>query len=285
VGRLEGKVAFITGAARGQGRAHALTLAREGADIVAVDIADQIDTVPYDMGRADDLDQTVALVEELDRRAVGIRADVRSQEQLGQAVETALSTFGQIDILLPNAGIFSLGKLWELTDEQWDDMIGVTLTGVWRCVKAVAPHMIERRQGAIVFTCSVNSHEGGIGYGHYAAGKHGVLGLMRSSALELAPYGIRCNSVSPGVIDTDMTNWPGFHEMTGGRPGATREDHVHSCYQFHALAGRSVLPPESVSNAILWLVSDEASDITGVDVPVDAGHVVLNRVNLNPVRG
>jgi SDR family mycofactocin-dependent oxidoreductase len=275
-------VAFITGGARGQGRAHALTLAREGADIVAVDSTEQIATVPYEMSRPDDLAETVELVERLDRRALGIRADVRSQAQLDAAVTEALSTFGKIDILLANAGIFGLGSLVELTDEQWADMIDVTLTGVWRSIKAVMPHMIERRSGAMVLTTSVNAHEGGYGYGHYAAAKHGVLGLMRTAALEGAPHGIRCNSVSPGVIDTDMTSWPGFYEMTGGRPGATREEHEAACMNFHALA-RGPLPPEAVSNAILWLVSDEASEITGTVVPVDAGHVVLNRVNLNVV--
>lgn len=282
MGRLDGKVAFITGGARGQGRAHALKLAGEGADIVAVDSAEQIGTVPYAMSGADDLAETVELVEGLDRRALGIRADVRSQAQLDAAVAEALGTFGRIDILLANAGIFSLGSLWELSDEQWSDMIDVTLTGVWRSIKAVMPHMIERQSGAMVLTTSVNSHEGGRGYGHYAAAKHGVLGLMRTAALEGAPYGIRCNSVSPGVIDTNMTSWPGFYEMTGGHPGATREEHENACFGFHLL-NRGPLPAESVSNAILWLVSDEAADITGIVVPVDAGHVALNRINLNVV--
>lgn len=282
--RLDGKVAFITGAARGQGRAHAMTLAREGADIVALDIADQIETVSYEMATQDDLDKTVALVEDLDRRCVAVKADVRSQEQLDQAVERGISEFGKIDILLANAGIWSLGPFWEMAEQQWDDMIDTNLTGVWKSCKAVAPHMIERRQGAIVMTSSVNGLEPGPNYAHYVAAKHGMIGLMRNVALDLAPYGVRSNAVCPGAIDTGMTNWQGAYDMYAGHEGGTREEFVEGARSFHALAGRSVLPPEAISNAVLWLVSDEAEHVTGVALPVDAGHMILPSVNQAPTR-
>lgn len=147
--RLEGKVALITGAARGQGRAHALTLAREGAEIVALDISDDIESVPYELAGANDLEQTIAGVEDQDRRGVAIQADVRSQEQLDQAVERGISEFGKIDILVANAGISSVAPFWEIGEQMWQDMIDINLNGVWRSAKAVAPHMIERRQGAL----------------------------------------------------------------------------------------------------------------------------------------
>ena len=280
--RLEGKVALITGGARGQGRAHAVTLAREGADVIVLDIAGQIDSVPYEMARPDDLKQTVSEVEDLDRRAVAIQADVRSQDQLDQAVAEGIATFGKIDILLANAGVWALGPLWELTEEQWRDMVDVVLTGSWHSVKAVAPHMIDRRQGAIVLTSSVNGLEGGPNYAHYTAAKHGVIGLMRSAALELAPYNVRCNAVCPGFIDTKMNDWQGCYDMMAGAPGGTPEDRAEAARNWSALAGRSLLKPTTVSKAVLWLVSDDAEDVTGVALPVDGGHMVLPGFNAAP---
>lgn len=192
----------MTGAARGQGRAHALTLARHGADIIAVDIASQIDSAPYGLSTPDNLAQTASDIEALDRRVLGVQADVRSQDQLDAAVSRGLAEFGQIDILIANAGIWAMAPFWEITETQWADMIGTNLSGVWRSAKAVAPHMIERKTGAIVMTSSVNGLEPGMNYAHYVTAKHGVIGLMRNVALELAPHGIRCNAISPGAIDT-----------------------------------------------------------------------------------
>lgn len=283
MGRLDGKVALVTGAARGQGRAHATTLAREGADIIAVDIADQISTVRYPMSQPDDLAETARQVEELDRRALPVQADVRSQTALDEAVARGVTEFGQIDILVANAGIYSLAPFWKLTEEQWDDMLGVNLTGVWKSAKAVAPHMIERRTGAIVLTSSVNGLEPGLNYAHYVSAKHGVIGLMRTVALELAPYAVRCNAVCPGAIDTGMTNWQGAYNMFAGHDQGTRDDLVQGARHFHALAGSNVLPPEVIANAALWLVSDESAQVTGVAMPVDAGHMLLPGVNQSPV--
>jgi NAD(P)-dependent dehydrogenase (short-subunit alcohol dehydrogenase family) len=198
MGLLDGKVALITGGARGQGRAHALTSAREGADVVLVDIADQLETVPYRMATPDDLAETVRQVEALDRRALAVPADVRDQGQLDEAVRRGIAELGKIDILIANAGIWTQGPFWELSEQSWDEMIGVNLTGVWKSAKAVAPHMIERQTGSIVITSSVNGLEPGMNYAHYVAAKHGVIGLMKNIALELAPTGCAATRSTPG---------------------------------------------------------------------------------------
>lgn len=283
MGRLDGKVALITGGARGQGRSHALALAREGADIAITDIADQIATVPFEMATPEDLDQTVSMVEELGRRALGIRADVRSQEEMNDAVEQTATTLGSVDILIANAGIWSKAPLHELTSEMWDDMFDVNAKGVWHTIKAAAPRMMEQRDGAIVVTSSVNGLEAGLDYVHYIASKHAALGIMRSAALEYARYGVRCNAVCPGFIDTPMTDWPGAYEMTTGSRDGSREDHLRGGHYWHALAGRGVMPASAVSGAVLWLVSPESRDVTGVAIPVDAGHLLLPGVNNDPV--
>jgi SDR family mycofactocin-dependent oxidoreductase len=224
MGMLDGKVALITGGSRGQGRAHAVTSAREGADVIIVDIAAQLPTVPYQLATQDDLDETVKLVEAHDRRALAVQADVRDQGQLDAAVSRGIAEFGKIDILIANAGIWTRAPFWELTDDQWEEMIGVNLTGVWKSAKAVTPHMIERGSGSIVITSSTNGWEAGTNYAHYVASKHGVIGLMKNIALELAPYGIRCNSVSPGAIRTPMADHQGAWDMFAGHPGGTEAD-------------------------------------------------------------
>jgi len=284
MGLLEGKVALITGGARGQGRAHALAYAREGADVVVLDIADQIGSVPYPMGTQDDLDETVRQVEKLDRRALAVRADVRSQDQLDDAVQRTLAEFGRLDLVAANAGIWTMTPFWELTEDQWDDMIGTNLTGVWKTAKAVAPHLIEQGSGSIVMTSSVNGLEPGANYAHYVAAKHGVIGLMKNVALELAPHGVRCNAVCPGAIDTGMTNWQGAYDMFAGHGGGTREDLLAGGGSFHALKGAGMLDPVVIANAAVWLHSDLAAWVTGVAVPVDAGHMLLTGVNTAPVR-
>lgn len=280
---LEGKVALVTGAARGQGRAHALTLARNGADVIAVDIADQVDSVPYPLSTPQDLADTGKAIEDLDRRVVTVQADVRSQEQLDEAVRRGLAEFDRIDILIANAGIWTMTPFWELTETQWSDMIETNLSGVWRSAKAVAAHMIERQTGAIVMTSSVNGLEPGMNYAHYVTAKHGVIGLMRNVALELAPHGIRCNAICPGAIDTGMTNWQGAYDMFAGHEGGTREDLLAGGPHFHALKGAGMLDPQVLADAALWLVSDGAAAVTGVALPVDAGHMLLTGSNPNPV--
>ena len=279
MGMLDGKVALITGGARGQGRAHAVTCAREGADVIIADVVDQLPTVPYKLATKDDLDETVRLVRAYGRRVIAVQADVRSQEQLDAAVTAGIAELGKIDILIANAGIWTLGSFWELTDQQWDEMIGVNLTGAWKAAKAVAPHMIERRSGSIVIIASVNALEAGQYTAHYVAAKHGLIGLMRNIALELAPYGIRCNAISPGAVKTPMTNHQGAWDMFAGHPGGTEEDMTEAGHHYTLLAGTSWLDPQDVANAALYLNSDLASKVTGVTIPVDAGHLTLSGYN------
>lgn len=238
--------------------------------------------MPYDTARGDDLQETVAAVEALDRRIVARTADVRSSAALEAAVAAGLAEFGRIDVLVANAGIYSMAPLWEMDDEQWQDVLDVNLTGVWRSMKAVVPHMMERRTGSIVLTSSVNGFEGNPGAAHYAATKHAVLGLMRSAALELGPHGVRVNAVCPGLIDTPMTNWPGIYDKMAGRAGGDRTDYEASARHFGVLAGQGALPAEVVAHAAAYLASEEAAAITGQTVVVDSGHLALAGYNPAP---
>ncbi|MFE7420356.1 mycofactocin-coupled SDR family oxidoreductase [Rhodococcus sp. NPDC057529] len=282
MGLLDGKVVLITGGARGQGRAHALTSAREGADVLIVDIATQLDTVPYPMASPSDLAETVGLVEDLGRRAIAVQADVRSQPEIDRAVAETIGRLGKLDALVINHGIWSSAPFWDITDRQWEEMLGVNLSAVWRCAKAVAPHMIERGQGSIVVTASVAGFEPGFNATHYSTAKHGVVGLVRNLAYELAPHGVRCNAVAPGVIDTPMINSQVSVDILVGRPGGTTADLVAAGSHYHALKGATALPPQAVADAVLWLNSDMAASVTGVTVPVDAGHMTLPGFNHAP---
>ncbi|NYF15486.1 SDR family mycofactocin-dependent oxidoreductase [Microbacterium sp. AK009] len=286
MGMLEGRVALITGGSRGQGRAHAITCAREGADVIIIDTLDQISTVSYPMAQQADIDETVRQVEELDRRIVPVVGDVRSQADLDRAVAEGLAAFGRLDILIANAGIFSLSPAHELTDEMWDDMIAVNLTGVWKSAKAVLPQMMEQGSGSIVMTSSINGLEPGANYVHYCAAKYGVVGIMKTLALEYARHGIRVNSVHPGAILTPMTSWQGAWDMMSGKPAGegTEEDMLAAGYHFHALKGHGFLSPQRIADAALWLNSDLASAVTGIAVPVDAGHLLMPGVNADPIR-
>lgn len=276
---LAGKVALITGAARGQGRAHALTMALAGADIVAIDIDQQIDTVPYPLATTDNLAETGRLVESTGRHVLCRIADVRRPERLETAVADAMALFGKIDILVANAGILAIKPFWQISEAEWSDMIETNLGGAWRVAKAVAPHMIDAASGAIVMISSINGLEPGYQYAHYAAAKHGLIGLTKNIALELAPHGIRCNAISPGVIDTPMVNWPAIYDLFAGKPGGTREDLLKAGRSYHALKGASALDPQVVADVALWLVSDAAAAVTGTVIPVDAGHLLLSGIN------
>lgn len=286
MGMLEGKVALITGGSRGQGRAHAVTCAREGADVIIVDTLDQISSVVYPMAQQADFDETVRQVEELDRRIIAVEGDVRKQADLDHAVAEGLAAFGRIDILIANAGIFSLAPAHELTDEMWDDMIAVNLTGVWKSAKAVLPQMMAQGGGSIVMTSSINGLEPGANYVHYCAAKFGVVGIMKTLALEYARHGIRVNSVHPGAILTPMTSWQGAWDMMSGKPAGegTEADMLEAGYHFHALKGNGFLSPQRIADAALWLNSDLASSVTGISVPVDAGHLLIPGVNADPVK-
>lgn len=275
-GRVEGKVAFVTGAARGQGRSHALRLAQEGADIIAVDLVGQIDSVPYDMARPADLEETVRQVEALDRRIVATRADVRDYDALKSALDAGVAELGRLDIVSANAGIFSFGAMDELSETEFDDMIDVNLKGVWHTAKAAIPHLKANRGGSMILTSSTAGILAIPNIGHYVAAKHGVVGLMKTLALELAPDMIRVNSVHPTSVDTDMIQNAATYALFA--PDLPEDQRTREVIgeRFGAL---NVLPIPwveaiDISNAVLWLASDESRYVTGLQVKVDAGQTL-----------
>lgn len=277
MGRVEGKIAFITGAARGQGRSHAIRLAEEGADIIAVDISSPIDTVKYPHATAADLAETVRLVESLGRRIVATEADVRDYGALKSALDDGVARLGGLDIVSANAGIFGFAPVEEITEQAWQDIMDVNLTGVWHTAKAAIPHLkAGGKGGSIILTSSVAGLAGMFNFGHYVAAKHGVVGLMRTLALELAPAMIRVNTVNPTSVDTMMIQNDAIYELFAPDlplEGRTRE--VISP-RFAELSAMPVdwVDPVDVSNALLFLASDEARYITGVTLPIDAGLLI-----------
>ncbi|AHY47917.1 oxidoreductase, SDR family [Rubrobacter radiotolerans] len=276
LGRLDGKVALITGGARGQGRSHALTFAREGAEVAVCDLApegsaDALRSVPYPLASAEDLEETRRAVEALGRGCLAVRADVRSSAQMRGAAEQTVERFGKVDVLVANAGIESFGTAHELTEEQWDEMLAVNLTGVWKSCRAVIPHMIERGRGAILITSSIAGLKGLANQAHYCAAKHGVVGLMRSLAIELAPHGIRVNTVHPSSVDTPIIKNQAMYTLfSGGRLDATL-DEVTSAFRDLNLLDTPWMEPEDISHAMVYLASDEARYVTGTTFTIDAG--------------
>lgn len=269
MGKLDGTVAVITGGGRGQGRAHARRLACEGADIVVCDITEQVASVPFATGRPGDLEATVKEVEDLDRRCLAVPADVRDTAGMQRLADTAMSEFGRTDFLLANAGILSLSDAtWELTDEQWDDMIDINLTGVFKACRAVVPNIRSGgRGGSIVITSSIAGLKGVAGCTHYTAAKHGIVGLMRTLARELAPERIRVNTIHPTGVDSPMSNndffpaWLGENKELGD---AMRGN----------LMPVDAMPMDDVSAVVAWLCSEESKWVTGVTLPVDAGFLL-----------
>jgi SDR family mycofactocin-dependent oxidoreductase len=271
MGRVSGKVALITGAARGQGRAHALRLAEEGADIIAIDICCSISTTPYGGADDDDLALTAKQVEEHDRRVVAIKADVRDLTALESAVSRGIAEFGRLDIVVANAGIASFAPLWELTEAEWNDVVDINLSGVWKTLKATAPALIAQGTGgSIVLTSSIAGLIAFPNLAHYVAAKHGVTGLMRTAAVELAPYKIRVNSVHPTTVDTPMVANAPVYGLFLGVESATRAEAAIGMKAMHALP-LPWIDPIDVSNAVLWLASDEARHVTGTTQIIDAG--------------
>ncbi len=270
MGALDGKVALITGAARGQGRAHALRLAADGADIVALDICADIPTVGYPLATPEELAETVAGVEAADRNALAITADVRNVEALKTAVADTIDRFGRLDIVIANAGI-ALPK-WDVSEPQsFADQIAINLTGVWNTGHAAAPAMIEAGNGgSIVLISSVMGLSGRTGGGNgtadgYTAAKHGQVGLMRAWARWLAPHDIRVNSIHPSGVATPMVLNDAMAVLFADKPQPEKGSDVGN------LLDVTILAPEEISNAVAWLVSDQARYITGVALPVDAG--------------
>src|SRR5258707_3218880 len=273
-GRVAGKVAFITGAARGQGRSHAIRLAQEGADIIAVEFAKQVDSVAYPMAPPEDLAETVRQVEALDRRIVATQADVRDYDALKEALDDGVARLGRLDIVSANAGIVSYGTVAELPEQTWQDMIDVNLAGEWHAAKAAIPHLRAGGRGSMILTSSELGLRALPNTGHYTAAKHGVVGLMRTLALELAPDFIRVNTVNPTTVNTPMVMNPATYGLF--RPdleNPTADDIAVASQALNALPIPWVEPVD-ISNSVLWLASDESRYVTGVTLSVDAGWFV-----------
>jgi SDR family mycofactocin-dependent oxidoreductase len=272
-GRLAGKTALITGVARGQGRSHALALAREGADIFGVDMCAPVESVAYALSTTDDLAETAKLVARTGRRIETYIGDVRSSADMRAATEQAASTFGKIDIVVANAGIWTPGSVWEMDDQTWQDMIDINLTGVFNTVRFAIPQMIERKSGSLVLissTCGVKA----LGWmPHYNAAKHGVMGLTRSLALDLGPYLVRANAILPSTVNTPMImNEPSYKIYRPDLENPTREEAMSGFYAHNAMPVPYV-EPEDVSEAVLFLASDASRYITGIGLPVDLGTI------------
>ncbi len=266
-GPLKGKVAFITGAARGQGRAHAVRLAADGASIIAVDLCEQIASVPYPLATPDDLAATIKLVEDTGSRIVAKQGDVRDRTSLSSALQAGLDEFGRLDIVVANAGIAPM----QSGDDGWHDVIDVNLTGVYNTIKVAIPTMVSQDTGGSIVLISSAAGLAGVGSPDagsvgYAAAKHGVVGLMRIYANLLARQSIRVNSIHPSGVETPMINNEFTREWLAKMAAATDTPGAMG----NAMPVE-VLQAEDIANAVAWLVSDQARYVTGVTLPVDAG--------------
>jgi SDR family mycofactocin-dependent oxidoreductase len=275
--RVEGKVAFITGAARGQGRSHAVRLAEEGADIIAVDICGPISAnSQIAPSTPDDLAETADLIKALDRRIVTAEVDVRDYEALKRAVDSGVEQLGRLDIIVANAGIGNGGQTLDKTSEaDWDDMIAVNLSGVWKTVKAAVPHIISGGQGgSIILTSSVGGLKAYPHTGHYIAAKHGVVGLMRTFAVELGEHFIRVNSVHPTNVNTPMFMNDGTMKLFRPDLENPGPEDLKVAAQFMHVLPIGWVEPVDISNAVLFLASDESRYVTGLPVTIDAGSML-----------
>lgn len=265
MGRLDGKVAVISGAARGQGRSHAVTLAREGARIVAFDICDRTPTAMCRPSSVEDLAETARLVEAQNQRCITAKVDARDLDAMNALADQVMSDFGRIDILAVNHGIWSIAEnSWELDESVWQESIDVILTGAWKTTKAFIPKIIEGSNGgSVVLTASTNAFTPQPSAVAYCAAKAGVLNMMRVLSWELGEYNIRANAVCPGGVDTQMVTDGGLEMAQQMRPR-----YIDSARN---LLPAELLPPQSISDAVLYLVSDESRHVTGSAITVDAG--------------
>ena len=273
-GRFSGKVALVTGAARGQGRSHAGQLAREGADVIVIDICADIPEAPYEQAAPGQLEETAALVRAAGRRAVTAQADVRDAARLRAAIDAAVAELGGLDVVIANAGIIQLKSALDITAQDWQAVIDVNLTGTWNTVSACLPHLLDRGDGSLVITSSAAGMKGPPNMAHYSASKSGLLGLMRSLANEFGPRSIRVNCVLPTTVDTDMVHWPESYRMFRPDLEAPGRADVEPVF-----ASLNVLPvpwieAADVTSAVCWLASSDARYVTGVALPVDAGTVI-----------
>ena len=273
--RFSEQVVFITGAAHGMGRAHALAFAREGAKLVLCDACRQYTTVPYPMAQPEELASLATEIAEMGRPVIAKQVDVTNLAAMQALQEQARQELGPIDIVVANAGLYSFAPSWELSEEQWDETVNVDLKGVWITCKVCIPAMLLRRSGKIICIASTAAVKGMANLAHYVAAKHGVLGLVKTLAIELAPYNVNVNAVCPTSIDTAMCRNQALYDIFAGGPGpqATEEHMLALMNQLNLFPDRDLLPPEAVSAAVLWLASNEAHHITGCALPVDAGYL------------
>jgi SDR family mycofactocin-dependent oxidoreductase len=273
MGELDGTVAVITGAARGQGRSHAVALAEQGADIIAVDLCADIDAIPYSLGTNADLDKTVRLVEAAGRRIAPVIADVRDLAQLESAVQAGIDHLGEVDIVIANAGVVAIGDSEVRSEPVFTTIVDTNLKGVWHTMLATVPSIIRKgRGGSVVLVSSSQGLTGRGGDGSaamfaYAASKHGVVGLMRSAANAYAPHKIRVNSVNPSGVATPMI----INDFVVNSMLANPNPAVSQML----LPDVPLVESRDVSEAVLWLVSPRSRYVTGVSIPVDAGHLAM----------
>lgn len=262
-----GRVVLVTGAARGQGRAHALGFAAAGADVVICDIGTDLDAIPYPLGTEAELEAVAAEVEALEVRCLPVVCDVRDQGAVEAMVGQALAELGKVDVLIHNAGVNSAAELEEMSPATWDAVIDTMMGGAANCAKAVIPGMKERGRGKILFTGSVESFIALSKNAHYAAAKHGLLGFTRALAIDMAPHGVNVNIVCPGGIDTPMLRIvdtaPGWMDETAALTGA-----------WNLFDREALIQPEEITNAMLWLASDAADLVTGTSLVVDGGFLL-----------
>ena len=275
-GRMEGKVVLVTGAARGQGRAHAIRLANDGADIIAIDVCRPIsDTITYPMGTSEELAETVQAVEATGRKVLAREVDIRDLAALQKLVADGVEQFGRLDIIIANAGVLSWGRMHEMSEEQWDTVIDVNLNGSWRTIRAAVPAMIEAGNGgSIIIVSSSAGLKATPGNGHYSASKHGLVALTNALAIELGEFGIRVNSIHPYSIETPMVEKKAMMDLFTKYP-----QYVHS---FSPMPYQPVnhqskkglmefMMPEEVSDVVAWLASDGSATISGSQIAVDRG--------------
>jgi (+)-trans-carveol dehydrogenase len=263
MGRLDGKVAVVSGAARGQGRAHAVALAREGASIVAFDALRHFDTIHEGSTEAD-LEETVRLVEKEDQRILARKVDARDLSALRSLANEAVGEFGKVDVLAVNHGIWAISEnSWSTTEEAWQESIDVLLTGAWKVTTAFIPKIIEGGGGSVVLTSSAMGIKAQPSSAAYTTAKHGVLGLMKTIAWEAGRYNVRCNAVLPGMVDTKMLQGGTIEQSAQWQPRFFTLD--------RSLLPDGMIPPDGISRAVVFLASDESEFITGVALPVDAG--------------
>jgi NAD(P)-dependent dehydrogenase (short-subunit alcohol dehydrogenase family) len=261
--KFEGKVALVTGAAHGMGRAHALALAREGATVAVADICQDVGPLFYHMGTEEELMGVVDEVKALGRRAIGIKCDVRKSSDVGAMVKKTLDAFGRIDILVSNAGILKTGLVPDIAEEEWDTILDVNLKGFFLCCKHVVPVMKQQKSGKIVAISSAAGKEGWGQLGAYGASKAGILSLVQALAKEVAEWNINVNAVCPGAVDTPMTR---AGVPKGWDPAAVYKGLVQSVHLF-----KREVTPEDISNAVVWLASEDSRNVTGQAISVDGG--------------